>query len=324
MTLMDRPGCAEGVGVMYHPFLHDYLLERAELFDFIELPLDLYTDAARSALLDPGQARLRQVIAAKPCAWRGSALSLASVPLDGEPAFPPYTVQTIRRLLEMTPAACCTEVMGYRSQGQTTPYPVPFTAAAANWIARRQAEAQAALGVPVQLALPSSGGGANATGWDGIAFLDLISAHGATGIVVDAGDGDTLPASHVAALSLSSDDALAWDRLVALAAHVKPRTIVLCRNRQLFPLDTIERDLRRARSLIAEPGHQPQRTDTVTPSDRPDSESLATLRSYPVEAGTGATDSWRNWRNQVDDMHKAQQIAALMSRGGGAAPPWRT
>ena len=363
MTMMGHPGRVEGVGVTYHPFLHDYLLERVELFDFIELPLDLYIDPARSALLDPGQARLHQAIAAKPCTWRGSGLALGTV----EPGFPRYTLQTVQRLLAMTLDAPYTDVIGFRVPGHGARHAMPFTPAAARWVAQRQAEAQHTLAVPVRLALPH--GAWVASGLDALAFLALIDAHGGTGIVLDAAlaRSDDVPLPAVAALSVSSDDAAAWDRLSLLAARLQPRTIVLCRDRQLFPLDTIERDLRRARSLLAtmrspvahfplplmgegrdeggasrmevEHARQPSRgAATLTlPSpasgrgsdaaDRFDANGLAALldhqrATHPVASGEADDESWRNWRTQVDDMHKAQQIAALLSRGA-PGPAWR-
>jgi uncharacterized protein (UPF0276 family) len=308
---------------MYHPFLHDYLLERAELFDFIGLPLDLYTDPARSALLDPGLMRLSRVIATKPCAWHGSALSLGAVPSDGEPAFPAYTLHSIRRLLEMVPGAPYTEVIGFRVPGQGGVHAMPFTPDSARWIARRQAEAQDALGIPVQLSLPKRSRGAAPSGRETAAFLALLSVHGATGFVVDtadvglAVDDGIVPLAHISALSVSSDDPAAWDRLSTLAEHVKPRTVILCRDRQLFPLDTIDRDLRRARSLIAEPQAStaplplPGRLDAAPP-----------YPAVPLKEGAASAEWWQNWRKQVDDMHKAQQIAAFLSRGPTPGPSW--
>ncbi len=348
MQTADTYSRAAGVGVAYHPFLHDYLLGHCDLFDFIELPLDLYLDTARAALLDPEQMRLKRIIAAEPCVWRGSALSLGTVQPGGEAAFPPYLVQAMRRLLAHAPY---TDVIGFGGAGAKqfgAPQAMPVTAAAAGWIAVRQQEARAALGSDVLLALPSPATAEPSTGLDCADFLGLLAQHGGTGFVVDATQfllsgaaPDRLPASHVAALSISSDREADWDMLAALAAHTAPQTIVLRRDRQLFPLDTIGRDLLRAAKLLAPPCSP--RASLAAPVEAADPAGLAELHAYqcalagwlerpdtampsngpdPEQAAwMAAAQSWQNWRSQVDDMHKAQQIAAFMAKDAGPRAP---
>ena len=364
MDAADPRSRAEGVGISYHPFLHDFLLDHSNLFDFVELPLDLYADPARSALLDPGQLRLQRIATEKRCVWRGSALSLGTPEPGGDPRFPSFAIRKLRQLLEVAQAAHLTEVIGFRTAKHGPLNALPFTPAAARWIAVRQAAACEALGMPVLLALPDAAAGAPGTGLDGVAFLGLIAAHGGTGFVVDAADLGSaggraeppgcLPSAGVAALCVSSDDAAAWDSAAAWARHIRPRRIVLRRDRQLFPLTTITRDLRRAALLLAEPASAahigadpasqarevsswPGVSQPSTPYSgdaapaaiaypgpdgaRSGQQGAAPLCGAAQDDGTTASLSWQNWRTQVDDMHRAQQIAALLARGGASRAP---
>ena len=322
-------GPAEGVGVAYHPFLHDYLLGSRALFDFVELPMDLYLDGARSGLLDPGHRRLREVTGAVRCAWRGSALSLGAVPPGGTPAFPPHTVQRIRGLLALAPHAPYTEAVGVRAVGGPL-HAAAFTPAVARCAAARQAAACEALGVPVRLCLPrqaAAPAGMDDAGMDAVGFLALVAAHGGAGFVLDTADlagtdphdaARRLAGVPIAALSVSSDDPAAWDALAALTGHLAPRTVVLRRDRQLFPLDTIGRDLGRAAALLSGTalGTLP---GPAAPQD-PGSTTLPVAGAPPAGPvhAPDASPAWRHWRKEVDDMHKGQQIMALMA---GAGPP---
>jgi len=137
----ERKACAEGVGLGYHPFHHAALLARAHAFDFIELPLDLYLDAARAALLDPMDARLREITAGKPCVWRGSALSLGSVERAGEPTPDPRVVERIQLLMQRTGAGSYSDRIGFRCLDGAdlgVPQSLPCTEAAANWVAKQK------------------------------------------------------------------------------------------------------------------------------------------------------------------------------------------
>jgi uncharacterized protein (UPF0276 family) len=327
------------VGVAYHPFLHDYLLERSALFDFVELPLDLYLDPARAALLDPGQCRLRQVVSRKRCVWRGTALSLGTVDPSSNVGFAPHLLHRIRELLQQTDAAHYTDVIGFKVPKFGASYALPFTRTAARWVAERQEAASEALGAQVQLALPDAAIPAPWAELDAAGFLTVAASFGASGFVLDTAalglaspqDGVIagLPAEQVTAISVSSDDAAAWDMAAHVAGHVRPGTIILRRDRQLFPLDTIERDLRRAAQLIALPAAIQVATSSLVPqADWDDQEGLAALHDYQAsmaraaqDGGDGAASAWRNWRTQVDDMHKAQQIMALTARNDGRHLP---
>jgi uncharacterized protein (UPF0276 family) len=337
--------CARGVGVAYHPFLHDYLLNRSALFDFIELPLDLYLDSARAALLDPGQRRLSQVAATGRCVWRGSALRLGTVERSGDARFAPHLLRRIRDLLQTVDAAHYTEAIVFRIANSGAEYALPFTPAAARWVAERRAAACDALEIPVLLALPDAAVPAPSTGMDAAAFLTLAASFGGAGFVVDAAEWGPagaqddvmarLPTGQIAAISVSGDNAATWEAASRLAGNVRPNSIVLRRDRQLFPLDTIERDLRRAASLIASPTAIRVASAAPAMGSEPDMGSgvayldgLAALHDYQLAMTTlqdsraAASHSWQNWRTQVNDMHKAQQIMALtMRRDARHAPP---
>ena len=344
MQTADNASRAAGVGIAYHPFLHDILLECSALFDFVELPLDLYVDTARSALLDPGQRRLSQIAGTKPCVWRGTALSLGTVGPTGADGFPAHLVRSIRALLTMTGSDRYTDSIGFHPAGSGPLQAMPRTEQAARWIAFRQAAAQDALGVPVLLGLPSK---AAADGMEVASFLSCVTVHGGGGFVLDATDlaaaaltggalpGDvvaSLPAARVAGLSVSGAAVPGWQMLHALADRIQPASIVLRRDRQLFPQDTIGPDIARARQLVVAPGRQQVRAAPVT-APAPCPEDLALLRQQQSAlvgddvARSVSTQAWQNWRTQVDDLYKAQQIMALMSRGAnqGATPPapWR-
>ena len=337
MQSVDHRSRAEGVGVAYHPFLHDTLLQCSELFDFVELPLDLYMDAARSALLDPGQRRLQQIVAAKPCVWRGTALSLGTVGTNDMTAFPTHVVRRIRTLLELAGSEHYTDAIGYRTESFGPVQAMPFTQDAARWIAARQAAACDALGVPVRLSLPRPVFAASPSGLDRAAFLAGIASYGGSDFILDATDfagtpqrelTDRLPDAHVAALSISSDGAPDWDMLEAFAEAIRARTIILRRDRQLFPLDTIAPAITRAASLLSSTApHLPPVRPSASP---PDAAALALLRAFqstPAGDATAQTcrrtaaESWQNWRTQIDDIHKARQILALMARGATSRPP---
>ena len=330
METLGHRSPTEGVGVAYHPFLHDYLLGSRALFDFIELPMDLYLDEARSGLLDPGHRRLREVTGAVRCTWRGSALSLGAVPPSGAPAFPPHTVRRIRGLLALAPHAPYTEAVGVRAAGGPL-HAAALTPAAARCAAVRQAAACEALGVPVRLCLPrgaAAPAGMDAAGMDAVGFLALVAAHGGAGFVLDTADlagaephdaARRLAGVPITALSVSSDDPAAWDALAVLAGHLAPGTVVLRRDRQLFPLETIGRDLSRAAGLLSgtASGTLP---GLAAPHDpHPALPVAGAPLAGPVDA-PDASPAWRHWRKEVDDMHKAQQIMALMS---GAGPSWQ-
>jgi hypothetical protein len=121
---------------------------------------------------------------------------------------------------------------------------------------------------------------------------------------------------------VSSDAEADWAIAAAWAGQIGPRRIVLRRDRQLFPLSTIERDLSRAALLLAESARGRPAADVAI-------DGLAALHAYQIamaepEDGRGAaTLSWRNWRNQVDDMHKSQQIVAFLARGAALRAPTR-
>lgn len=322
MPQRSEPGAlAEGVGVTFHPLLLDALLGMADAFDFIELPLDLYLDPARSTLLDPGGEMLREALALKPCVWRGTALSLGTA-ADG---FAPATIRGIRRLLDRTGVGAYADVIGYRRAGGTEfggPRALPWTPGAAALMAERHGRACEALGVPVLLefsaALPGSGSGSlNAAG-----FLHAVAAQCGAELAVHAKGlppeaASTLPGGRVAAVVVEDGaDPQIMDAVGRLAGV---RAAVVRRTRNLFPLDRLREELRRAAACLAAPRIAASGPVAPVAAAEPD---LA--REQALQAEAADTVAWRNWRDQVDETYKAMQIAVLMGQRAGQPAPGRT
>jgi uncharacterized protein (UPF0276 family) len=333
----------EGVGLGYHPFLHEALIARIDACDFIELPLDLYIDPAQSALLDPTHARLRDIAAARPCVWRGSALSLGSVERLDDPAPDPFVIERIQRLVDRTGAAHCSDVIGFRrldGRDIGVPQALPFTESAAGWMATRFTAACDALGHSLSLqpviVSPHSGN-------DPTDFLRRVVALAGCDLVLDVTDLDRiasatisrLPYGHVTMLACSGTSEAEWTLLSQLAAVTPARAIVIRRTRDLFPLDAIVSAADRARDVLAQKRH-PAAEPSVGPlADEPD--GLAALRSYEARLidswlGEGvqaaetslATRSraWQAWGERVAATHKAQQIAQFLAEDL-AAKTWQ-
>ena len=297
--------CAEGVGLGYHPFHHAALLARAHAFDFIELPLDLYLDAARAALLDPMDARLREITAGKPCVWRGSALSLGSVERAGEPTPDPRVVERIQLLMQRTGAGSYCDRIGFRCLDGAdlgVPQSLPCTEVAAKWVAARAVAAGEALGprLLLQPVFPV----AAAAGADMAAFPRRVVALAGCELLLDVDDlrrsaaetevdpaalAGRLPEARVAVLATSGEDEADWTLLSLLAGRTAARAIVIRRTRDLFPLDAIERAADRASKIlahVARPDPQPPVSEDITVSEAMtdhDLTELAALRSWQAE-----------------------------------------
>ncbi len=348
MTAPERSGRAEGVGLAYHPFLHDALLAHIDAFDFIDLPLDLYADPARSNMLDPEDARLRELAAAIPCTWSSSTLSLGSVEAGHDPAPPAWLLARTLALMERVGAPYLTEVIGFRRSGGRdlgSAQDMPCTEAAAGWVATRQQAAVAALGRPVRLRFAPSTLPAPPTAWDAGTFLDRVAARAGCGLVLDVADAARLaaarrlPGSHVATLAIAAEREEDWATLATLIGQTAATSVVIQRDRALFPMNAIAQDARRARAILAQQaGPAPKPLASLQP-DAADG-GLAALHAYqdavvgylsdpaPADmphalahvpaAALGAmamrVQTWQNWRLQVDDTFKAHQIGQFLAR----------
>ncbi len=352
--IVDQPSrLPRGVGVAYHPFLHAALAAQRDSFDFLEMPVDLYLDPARSALLDPFGSQLRAIAAGKPCFWSGTALSLGSA--DDAATPDPTTIDRMRALFAQTGSAGYTDAIGFRRLAGFdfgSPQHMPHTPEAARWITARQAAAADALGCPVTVQPPPPGPAAPPTGTGLPAFLRLIAGR----LCLDAADvvrlaaatGGTvaaivaqLPCDRVTALAMSGEAEEDWVALALLAAATGARSITIRRDRALFPHDTITRDARRAAGILSRlpvVSFAPGRGTQVA---SPCADELAALRGYQQDlvafcrgggdipatlAGMPADQlhglasqvrAWQNWRRQVDDAFKARQIADFLARRAG-------
>jgi uncharacterized protein (UPF0276 family) len=246
------------------------MIARIEAYDFIELPLDLYIDPAQSALLDPRDARLREIAAARPCIWRGSVLSLGSVERPGDPAPDPRVIDRIRLLMERAGTTRYCDVIGFRGldgRDLGAPQSLPRTNSAARWVAARYTAACDALGhrfllqpAGCSVATPCSGG-------DHAAFLRRVVSLAGCELLLSAADLDRmatetgvdpaemarhLPDGSIAMLATSGIDEAEWALLSRLASVSAARAIIIRRTHDLFPLDVIVECAHRARNVLAQ------------------------------------------------------------------------
>jgi len=332
------PNAPAGIGISYHPFLHDAILATPDAFQFIELPLDLYIDPARAGLFDPSGERLRDIAAARPCVWQGSALSLGSVENPNDPAPDPRVIDRIRHLMDRTQATLYTDRIGFRRLGARDlglPQGMPYIAAAASWIAARAAAARAALGHDIALqhcraAVPAPHANAGY-------FLSEIAALTGCGLAVDVADmaDDDVaerPPGAITTLITAADSDAAWTQLAHVAAQTAPAAIVIRRTSGFYPLSAIFDAARRAAALLGPHRTHAPAARTASPVPTPDLADLASLHAEqrdlieyclapPAEdAAASATQalaarvqSWHIWRQRLADTHKAQQIAQFLA-----------
>jgi hypothetical protein len=330
-----------GVGISYHPFLHDAILATPDAFDFIELPLDLYIDPARAGLFDPSGERLRDLAAAKPCVWQGTALSLGSV----EDTLDARRIERIGHLLARTGSTRYIDRIGFRrlaGRDLGLPQGLPYTATAARWIAARARAASAALGHDIALqhcrtAFPA----ANTHAAYFLAEIAALTGHGLAIEVADAAADDLaeLPPGTIATLITDASSDAAWAGLARLAAQTAPATIIIRRSGGFYPLTAIFDAARRVAELLG-----PHRTlAPAAPADPPAPEAaeLAALQTEQrslidyclaptgdspgggtTQALAARVQSWHTWRQRLVDTHKAQQIAQFLA--SDAVRPART
>jgi hypothetical protein len=281
-------------------------------------------------LLDPQDVRLQEIAAATRCTWRGTVLSLGSA----ESAFSPALIRRIRDLLELTRAGSYTDVVGFRRLNGCDlghAQAMPCSAAAAALVAARQAEASQMLGLNVTLA-PVRRAVAPPAALDESGLLKSIASACEARFALDAGRPVAGLAGRVATIDVAGQDEAAWAELPALTRHFTPRAIVVRRNQALFSPHTLVQDAARAAAAV-----EPTRSaaEAIAPDE------LAALYAYqaafigyfhsdegrpvPPELDHMADDTrtalacelrqWRNWRKQMADAHKTQQIAAFLMRG---------
>ena len=293
-------GNAEGVGLSYHPFLHEALIARLDAYDFVELPLDLYIDPAQSALLDPSDAKLRDIAAARPCIWRGSALSLGSVQLPEDPAPDSLVIDRIRLLMQRAGTTRYSDVIGFRrldDRDLGLAQSLSFSDAAARWMAARYNAACDALGHPFLLAPACWSVATPRSGCDLAGFLRRVVSLADCQLLLDVADlafiaketgvdpaslMSRLPHDRIAMLAASCTDDAEWALLSQLAAASAISAIVIRRTRDLFPLEAVTEAAHRARGLLTRTGHPKAQPSTAEPLDN-DPDGLAMLQAYERE-----------------------------------------
>ena len=341
----ERGASAEGVGLSYHPFLHEVLIARVDHYDFVELPLDLYIDPAQSALLDPKDARLLEIAAARPCIWRGSALSLGSVEVPNDPAPDPRVIDRIRQLMERVGTTHYSDMIGFRGlEGRDlgVPQSLPFTESAARWMAARYVAARDALGHSFLLQPVG-----DASGHAHAAFLRRVVSLADFALLLNVADlecvatetgvdpaemANRLPLERISVLALSGTHENEWALLSELVAATAVRSIIIRRTRDLFPLDAIVDAARRARNVLGgERRPMTKQPESAEPLDD-DPNGLATLRSQQnalIDLCLGHTEPaekmmlashlrpWQVWHERIADTHKARQIAQFLAEDTG-------
>jgi len=292
----------EGVGLGYHPLLHETMVSGRFEFDFIEIPIDLYVGSARSPLLDPEGSRLGGLAAAKPCVWRGSALSLGSVETPDDPSPDARIIEQIRELLDKTGVKGTCEAIGFRrlaDRDMGLGQALPYTQAAAQWTALRHAAAAKALGCPLLLEPSVSSVGAPRAEWDAAAFLQNIADHADCRFLLDVADlrrfaGEAsieaaemvrrVPGERIAAWVISSDGEEDWQLLSQLSQGFGARAIIVRRSTNLFPLDAVGSAARRAKDLLARSGAPaPVPLGKAVAPAPIDPKELAALRAFQLD-----------------------------------------
>lgn len=314
--------------------------------DFVQFPVDLYADPARAGLLDPDAVRMRQIIARWPCIWRGSLLSLGSVEDPGDPAPDPLVARRLRGLLETSRATALVEPIGFRvlaGHDLGRPQRLPYTRAAAAWIAARWRAASDALGVPLLLRPAGTEIAGMPDEIDGFAHLRMIADLTGCEFAFDVADLSRLAKEAgvdeaeairrvaglpVAMLTLGGDDEDDWIALARLRERTSPRAIVVRRSKYLFPIDAIGGALRRAESVL---GSRPAlaRNEFVATRGPLEPEPVEALRRWQLElmdacSGEGSTEgaasfamrakAWQSWQKRLGETHAGQQIRKFLAR----------
>jgi hypothetical protein len=242
---------------------------------------------------------------------------------------------------------------------------LPHTAAAACWVAGRYAATRAALGRAFLLQLPAAAFAAPLTEWDAATFLSAVAALCDCQFVIEVGEfsryaamagtdpaamAQRLPRGRIATIALSGEREAEWALLSILLAETGASAVVLRRHRNLFPLDRLAEDARRAAELLAAANRPtPMRSAAPGPCGDDDPAGLAVLRAYQTEIVASCTmpdpgsprpalgdrdeamlatrmssvQFSRTWRERVEETHKARQIMEFLAEDRQRREPRR-
>lgn len=308
--MSDRSAEIEGVGLGFHPLLFNAMLAGRFECDFVEFPIELYAAPSQAGLLDPGEERLRQIVARWPTVWRGGSLSLGSVDDPADLSPDPRIVRTIAGLFEISKSNTLIETIGFRRVGGRDlgrMQSMPYTRAAAGWVAARWAAARDALEIPVLLQLCRTDPATRFDDEDAFAFLQAIADGAGCEFVFDASDLGRLASQTridakeaarriaelpVAMLTLSGESEEDWTALELLRERIDVRSIVVRRSKYLFPIDAIGDALRRAKALPSR-GERSRRTPApslATPAPH-DFREIEALRAQQMELAQSALEA---------------------------------
>jgi uncharacterized protein (UPF0276 family) len=289
----------QGVGLSYHPLLHEAVLGGRFAVDFAEIGIDAYVDSARFPLLDPEEERLRAIVAKGPCIWRGSALSLGSVETLDDAAPDGYRIERVRQFLDESGAGGYCETIGFRRLAERdigAAQALPYRRIAAQWVAARFKAASDALGRELFLQLPATPLRPPPGDDDAFGFLRSIAELARCRFVLDIADlarfaseagiaqdeiASRLPVGRIAAFVICGDGEEEWRLLASLTGALGAEAIIVRRERNLFPLDAIAAATSRAGELLRKKRRRAAApTLPTSPPAALDRRELEALRAY--------------------------------------------
>ena len=309
-----RPHREHRVEIAYHPFLHDTILAHPDVFDGVEVALDAYLDEARRGLLDPDLARLGRAASGRAITWRGEALGLGC-------ASPPDATAITAALARFAPvlgATALCELVRIAGAGARRGTGLPAGVAEAEAAGRRAETLRGSL--PCALLLEVS--------LDRLCAADPVCAAailraicGATdcGIVLEVGPSPpdldrvvpilvALPPGRVRRVALSTTGEAAWPALDTILSATGAGTVVIRRQRHLFPIGDILDAAARARAALAGTGDAAVRPSSAAPR------GITAGQALPLDleeggGGDALPGSRAVWHARLSDMHRAKQLA---------------
>ncbi len=314
------------VEIAYHPFLHETILARPDAFDGIEVALDAYLDEARRGLLDPDLARLGAVASGRPVTWRGRALGLGcTAPPDAA-----AITAALARFGAVLGATTLSEAVRIAGAGIPRGAGLSLDAAGVGEAeaAGRRAEALRAL-LPCTLLLEFPLDRLCAAAPVAAeAILRAVCDATECGIALDVGPSltgldpvlrtlEALPPGRVRRVALSTAAAAAWPALDAILSATGARTVVIRRQRHLFPLGDILDAAARARDTLGTGWTGPRHPAA---SGTGDERGAACSQALPLDVGDGdvggeaPTEGRAVWHARLGDMHRAKQLARWAAR----------
>jgi uncharacterized protein (UPF0276 family) len=174
-----------GVGLAYSPFAHRHMLAQANALDFVEIAAAQYLSPTRQRVLDQDGSRLDEVASRLPCFVHGDLLSIGSVETIDR-----ALLARLRRLLERTRAASFSDCLAFDRLGKLwlgRPQALPYSDAAARWVARRCEAVKHILGAPFLLENAAYSFPAPSSCWTEAEFIVRVAEYTDCALLLDLG-----------------------------------------------------------------------------------------------------------------------------------------